>query len=230
MEFAAEAIIRTQSGKGAAREIRRSGQIPAVLYGQGTSHLIQLDPKAIQHILAAQAGSTGLISLSIQGGEQAQRRTAVIQDVQRDPLEGSILHVDLLEVSMDKPVRVKVPVHITGGVPIGVKRDKGVLQQPMRELHIECLPSGIPDQIDVDVSALGINQGIHIRDLHAGEGIKILDDPDAMIVNVAVPISEEKLSAMLTSEGAAAAATPETERAADASAAPTPAKPSDPPK
>lgn len=228
MEFVAEATIRTQSGKGAARQIRRSGQIPAVLYGQGTSQLIQLDPKAIQNILVAQAGSTGLISLTIDGDEQAQQRTAVIQDVQRDPLEGSILHVDLLEVSMDKPVRVKVPVHITGGVPIGVKRDKGVVNQPMREVHIECLPNLIPDQIDVDASALEINQGIHIRDLQVGEGIKILDDPDGMVVNVTVPISEEKLSAMLTSEAAPAAEAPEPERVAEAPA--PPANPSDPPK
>ena len=230
MEFAAEARIRTQSGKGAAREIRRRGQIPAVLYGQGTAHLIQLDPKAIQNILVAQAGSTGLISLSIQGDEQARQRTAVIQDVQRDPLEGSILHVDLLEVSMDKPVRVKVPVSITGGVPIGVKRDKGVMNQPMRELHVECLPSVIPDQIDVDASALEINQGIHVRDLQVVEGIKVLDDPDGMVVNVTVPISEEKLSAMLTSEAAPAAVAPEPERAAEEPAAPTPSTPSEPPK
>ncbi len=228
MEFVAEATIRTQSGKGAAREIRRRGRIPAVLYGQGTSRLIQLDPKAIQNILVAQAGSTGLISLTIDGDEQARQRTAVIQDVQRDPLEGSILHVDLLEVSMDKPVRVKVPVHITGGAPIGVKRDKGVVNQPMRELHIECLPNVIPDQIDVDASALEINQGIHVRDLQVDEGIKILDDPDGMVVNVTVPISEEKLSAMLTSEATPALEAPEPERAAEAPAAP--ANPSDPPK
>ncbi len=227
MEFVAEATIRTQSGKGAARQIRRNGQIPAVLYGQGTSRLIQLDPKSIQHILVTQAGSTGLISLTIQGDEQAPQRTAVIQDVQQDPLDGSLLHVDLLEVSMDKPVRVTVPVHITGAVPIGVKRDKGVMHQSMRELHIECLPNVIPDQIDVDASALGINQGIHVRDLPAGEGIKILDDPEGMVVNVTVPISEEKLSAMLTSEAAPAAEASGTERAAEAPAAPaTPSEPS----
>lgn len=220
MEFVAEATIRTQSGKGAARQIRRNGQIPAVLYGQGTSRLIQLDPKSIQHILVTQAGSTGLISLTIQGDEQAQQRTAVIQDVQKDPLDGSLLHVDLLEVSMDKPVRVKVPVHITGAVPIGVKRDKGVVNQPMRELHIECLPNIIPDQFDVDASALGINQGIHVRDLQAGEGIKILDDPEGMVVNVTVPISEEKLSAMLTSEAVPAAEVLGPERTAEAPAAP----------
>ena len=228
MEFVAEATIRTQSGKGAAREIRRRGQIPAVLYGQGSSHLIQLDPKAIQHILVAQAGSTGLISLSIQGDEHVQQRTAVIQDVQCDPLEGSILHVDLLEVSMDKPVRVKVPVSITGSLPIGVKRDKGVMNQPMREVHVECLPRAIPDQIDVDASALEINQGLHVRDLQVAEGIKVLDDPEGMVVNVTAPISEEKLSAMLTSEAAPAAEAPVPERAAEEPAAP--ANPSEPPK
>ena len=231
MQFVAEAKVRTQSGKGAAREIRRRGQIPAVLlYGQGNALSIQLDPKAIQTILVAQAGSTGLISLTIEGDEQAQQRTAVIQDVQQDPIEGSILHVDLLEVSMDKLVRVKVPVHITGAVPIGVKRDEGVVHQPMRELHVECLPNVIPDQIDVDASALAINQGIHVKDLQVGEGIKVLDDPDGMVVNVAVPISDEKLSAMLTSEAAQVAASPEVARAAEEPAAPTPANPSEPKK
>ena len=230
MEFVAEATIRTQSGKGTAREIRRKGRIPAVLYGQGNSRLIQLDPKAIQNILTAQAGSTGLISLTIEGDEPAQQRTAVIQDVQRDPIEGSLLHVDLLEVSMDKPVRVKVPVHITGAVPIGVKRDKGVVNQPMRELHIECLPNVIPDQLDVDASALEINQGIHVRDLQVVEGIKILDDPGGMVVNVTAPISEEKLSAMLTSEAAPAAEAPEATRAAEEPAVSTPATPGETPK
>ncbi len=227
MQFVAEAKIRMKSGKGAARQIRRMGQVPAVLYGQGNVRLIQLDPKVIRTILVAQAGSTGLVSLTIDGDEHAQQCTAVIQDVQQDPVEGSILHVDLLEVSMDKLVRVKVPVHLTGAVPIGVKRDKGVVHQSMRELHIECLPNVIPDQIDVDVSALEINQGIHVRDLQAGEGIKVLDDPDGMVVNVAVPISDEKLSAMLTSEAAPAATDPEAARAAEESSASTPVNPSE---
>jgi len=230
MQFVAEAKIRTKSGKGAARQIRRTGQVPAVLYGQGNVRLIQLDPKVIRTILVAQAGSTGLVSLTIDGDEHAQQCTAVIQDVQQDPVAGSILHVDLLEVSMDKLVRVKVPVHLTGAVPIGVKRDKGVVHQSMRELHIECLPNVIPDQIDVDASALEINQGIHVRDLQVGEGIKILDAPDGMVVNVAVPISDEKLSAMLTSEAMPVAASPEAARAAEEPSTSTPVNPSEPRK
>jgi len=206
MQFVAEATVRTKSGKGAGRQIRRAGQVPAVMYGQGQSHLIQLDPRAIQKILVTQAGGTGLIALSIDDGGQVQQRTVVIQDVQRDPVSGLMMHVDLLEVAMDKPVRVKVPVHVTGGVPLGVKRDKGVLHQPTRELHIECLPRAIPEHIEVDASALEVNQGIHVRDLNVDAGIKVLDDLDGMVVNVTMPISEAKLSAMLTSEGTPAAA------------------------
>lgn len=232
MQFVAEAEVRTQSGKGAARQIRRMGQIPGVVYGQGRSSMIQLDPKVIQKILIAQAGSTGLISLNVQGAGEAQRCNAVIQDVQRDPVEGGLLHVDLLEVSMDKPVRVKVPVHVAGSVPIGVKRDQGVLNQPMRELHVECLPNAIPDEIKVDASELEMNQGIHVRDIQAGEGLKILDDPDGMVVNVTAPISEAKLSAMLTTDAAAPSAeTSEAAPAAEKSETPTAAaKPSEPKK
>jgi len=206
MQFVAEATIRTKSGKGAGRQIRRAGQVPAVMYGQGQSHLIQLDPKAIQKILVTQAGGTRLIALSIDDGGQVQQRTVVIQDVQRDPVSGLMMHVDLMAVAMYKPVSVKVPVHVTGGVPLGVKRDKGVLHQPTRELHIECLPRAIPEHIEVDASALEVNQGIHVRDLNVDEGIRVLDDLDGMVVNVTMPISEAKLSAMLTSEGTPAAA------------------------
>ena len=133
---------------------------------------------------------------------------------------------------MDKPVRVKVPVHVAGSVPIGVKRDHGVLNQPTRELHVECLPHAIPDEIKVDASELAMNQGIHVRDIQAGEGLKILDDPDGMVVNVAAPISEAKLSAMLTTDAAAPSAeTSDAAPAAEKSDAPTAAaKPSEPKK
>lgn len=210
MKFVAEATARKETGKGVARQIRRAGRIPAVMYGQGESHLLELDPAAVRKILITQAGSTGLISLRIMGGSEEIQRTAVIHDYQVDPITSSLLHVDFLEVAMDKVVRVQVQVHVTGSVPVGVKIDKGVLHQSIRELHIECLPNAIPDQIDVDASDLGLGQGIHVREVHAGEGIKILDDPNGMVVNVAAPISEAKLAAMLTGEaGEAVVAQPE---------------------
>ena len=205
MKFVAEAQVRTEFGKGPARQIRRRGMIPAVLYGQGESHSLIMEPKAVQKILVAQGGSTGLISLQVMDGEEQLQRTAVIQDYQVDPLTEGVLHVDLFEVAMDKAVRAKVQVHLVGQAPIGVRRDKGVLHHGLRELHIECLPGDIPDQIDIDASALLINQGLFVRDIQVGGGIKIHDDHNAMVVNVSAPMSEAKLAAMLTTESGEAA-------------------------
>jgi large subunit ribosomal protein L25 len=165
-------------------------------------------------------------------GKEKTETVAVIQDYQVDPIGGSLLHVDLFEVNMSKPVRVKVHVHITGSTPMGVKVDKGVLHQPMRELHIECLPDAIPDQIEVDASELSLGQGIHVREVMAGEGIKILDDSNAMVVNVAAQISEAKLAAMLTgagetSEPAVVVAEPEEASAEEAKPEAAPAKESE---
>jgi len=224
MKFDAEAVARKETGKGVARQIRRTGKIPAVIYGQGKSQMLEVDPMAIRKILIAQAGSTGLISLRIMDGTEEVKNTAVIQDYQLDPITGFLLHVDLLEVDMNKPVRVQVQVNIIGGVPVGVKVDKGVLHQPMRELHIECLPNAMPEQIEVDASELGIGEGIHVREVKAGEGIKILDDPNEMVVNVSAPISEAKLAAILTTEAGEAAAQPEASEKPKAEATPAAAK------
>jgi large subunit ribosomal protein L25 len=197
MKFEMAAEVRERSGKGVARQLRRNGKIPGVLYGQAECLLLTLDPASITGILRAHAASTALISLKIAGGSQALR-TALLRDFQVDPVTGEVLHADLFEVSMDKAIRVKVPVTVVGGVPAGVK-EGGVLQHNLRELHIECLPSAIPDQIEVDASQLAIGQGIHIRDLSRREGVRILDDVDQMVVSVAAPMSEAKLEALLTS-------------------------------
>jgi large subunit ribosomal protein L25 len=102
---------------------------------------------------------------------------------------------------MDKPIRVKVPVSVTGGVPQGVK-EGGVLHHNLRQLNIECLPGALPDHIEVDASQLGIAQGIHVRELPQREGCRFLDDGDQMVVSVAAPMSEAKLEALLTGGGA----------------------------
>lgn len=207
MKFDLAVTVREQAGKGIARQLRRSGKIPAVLYGQGECVLLTVNPDELVKILKAQAGSTVLISLTVDGAKTKATRTALLRDYQVDPITGAVLHADLFEVSMDKPIRVKVPVHIVGGIPIGVK-EGGVLHNNTRELHIECLPAAMPDQIDVDASSLGISQGIHLKDVARREGIRFLDDEDLMIVSVAAPISDAKLEALLTG-GAGAAAEPE---------------------
>ncbi len=200
MKFELNVERRANAGKGPARELRRNGRIPAVLYGSGNSLLLSMDPKEARHIILSQAGHTGLLTARISGGDESpEDRVAVLQDYQIDPIAGTILHVDLFEVSMDKPLRVKIPVTTIGETPVGVK-EGGVLQTVLRELHIECLPAQIPDHIEVDASALQVGQGIHVKDVIVSEGIKILDDADLMVTHVVTKISEAKLEALLARE------------------------------
>ena len=197
MKFELAVTVREKTGKGAARQLRREGKIPGVLYGQGECLLLTIEPDSLVKILKAQSGGTALVSLTLSGAKSKPNRTALLRDFQVDPVEGNVLHADLFEISMSKPIRVKVPLHLTGSVPAGVK-EGGVLHHNMRELHIECLPSVLPDFIEVDASGLGIAQGLHLKDVAAREGIRYLDDPEQMVVSVAAPITEAKLESLLT--------------------------------
>lgn len=207
MQFDMKAVSRNKVGKGAARSLRREGKIPGILYGQNECVPLTLEPTEIQKILHSESGSNALLNLNILGGNGEMKRTAMLRDYQRDPVTGAILHADLFEVAMDKPVRVRVPVAVTEGTPVGVA-EGGVLQHNLRELHIECLPSLIPTALVVDPTALRINQGIHVKEVPIPSGIRMLDDPEMMVISVIAPISEAKLEALL-------AATPAGEGAAE---------------
>ena len=207
MKFDLTVAVREQVGKGVARSMRRAGKIPAVLYGQGECLLLTVNPEELVKILKSHAGSTALISLTVNGAQSKQNRTALLRDYQIDPVTGAVLHADLFEISMSKPIRVKVPIKVTGGIPAGVK-EGGVLHHNMRDVHVECLPAALPDHIEVDASALTIGSGIHVKEIGAREGVRFLDDPDQMVVSVAAPMSDAKLEALLTS-GAGAAGEPE---------------------
>ncbi|UVT15293.1 MAG: 50S ribosomal protein L25 [Nitrospira sp.] len=198
MKFDLTVAVREQAGKGAARSMRRSGKIPAVLYGQGECLLLTVNPDELIKILKSHAGSTALISLTVNGAKSKPNRTALLRDFQVDPVSGAVLHADLFEISMSKPIRVKVPIKVIGGVPAGVK-EGGVLHHNMREVHVECLPAALPDHVEIDASSLTIGSGIHLKDLGAREGVRFLDDPDQMVVSVAAPMSDAKLEALLTS-------------------------------
>jgi large subunit ribosomal protein L25 len=223
MKYELEVEKRERAGKGVARQLRRQGKIPGVLYGEGKSEFVAMDHKVARNLVISQVGHTGLLSVRISG---AQERVAVLQDHQIDPITGAILHVDLFEVSMKKPIRVKVPVTVIGESPVGVK-EGGTLHQPMRELHIECLPDQIPDHIEINASEFIIGQGVHVKDVEAPTGVKILDDEDLMVVHIAAKMSEAKLESLLAreaGEGVAPVATVEKAKvegaAAPATAAP----------
>ena len=207
MKFDLTVAVREQAGKGAARSMRRAGKIPAVLYGQGECLSLIANPDDLVKILKSHAGSTALISLTVNGAKSKPSRTALLRDYQVDPITGAVLHADLFEISMSKPIRVKVPVKVIGSIPAGVK-EGGVLHHNMRDIHVECLPAALPDHIEVDASALTIGSGIHVKEIGAREGIRFLDEPEQMVVSVAAPMSDAKLEALLTA-GAGQAGEPE---------------------
>jgi large subunit ribosomal protein L25 len=178
---------REEVGKGAARSLRRNNMIPAVLYRAGDSLPIKFSKKDISKFINSTAGEQVMVNLQFGDGSN---RLALIKEYQLDPAKGDLLHADFFEVSLTE--EVKVTVHVTVvGESIGVRRDGGILQYLLREIEVECLPDKIPGHIEVDISNLEIGQSIRVGDLKLEESIKVLTDPDGVIVNVVAPVVEE---------------------------------------
>lgn len=201
------AEFREKSGKGVARGLRRNEKVPAVLYSHGSSLPISMGLKDLKKVLNAEGGEHALINLTLTGAKGAKERMALIKDYQLDPRSGGLIHVDLQEVAMNEKVKIQVTVHLTGSA-IGVK-EGGIMQLALRELEVECLPAQIPDHLVLDVSALNVNESLHVRDIKAPEGVRILADLEATVVTIQPPISVEKLEAMLTAAPTAETGEPE---------------------
>jgi large subunit ribosomal protein L25 len=221
-----EAVVATprtgKFNKNHARRVRVEGEIPAVVYGAGMDAVaVTVDPRVVTKILHSEAGHNTIFDLNVEGADLVK---AMIVDWQHEPIKGKLLHIDFKRIAMDKAMRVSVPVQLTG-VPAGVKNSGGILDQVLREVEIECLPSDIPDHIDVDVSNLELYGAIHISDLPHSGSVKFLGEETALVAHVTI-IKEEvaaEVAAVAEPEvakkgkgDAAAAAAP----AADAKAAP----------
>ncbi len=178
---------REEKGKGAARSLRRAMMIPAILYRGGGSLPIKIPKKEISQFINSTAGEQVMVNLQFAEGEN---KLALLKDYQVDPTRREMLHVDFFEVSLTEKVRVGVHVS-TVGEPVGVKRDKGILQHLLREIEVECLPDKIPGHIKIDISGLEIGQSLHVGDLSLGEDVKILTDPAEVIANIIAPAVEE---------------------------------------
>ncbi len=197
------AQVREKAGKGIARGLRRENLVPAVLYSHGRSLPISMVNKDIRKVLNTEGGEHALINLTVEGGKDAGVKMALIKDYQVDPITGGLLHLDLMEVEMHEKVRVTVAIHLTGS-SVGVK-EGGILQSALRQVEVECLPTQIPDFLEADIAGLRVNESIHVRELSAPEGVRILTDEDATVVTIQPPISAEKLESMLAAAPAAAA-------------------------
>lgn len=176
MEFQLTASLRGETGKGAAHRLRRSGQIPAVLCRPGQDSIpLSLEARALGHA-ATRGALTRLITLTADKGKYA----VLVKEIQYDPVKGQPIHVDFVEVALNDPVEVKVPVSLLGDSRKTV--DGGVIGQLLYELSVSCLPKAIPDRFEVSTENLAVGNPIYVKDLTVPAGIKVLTDPDEIVV------------------------------------------------
>ncbi len=198
-ELSLEVTRRENTGKGVARRLRADGKVPAVVYGGHREAVpIVVDRKTVSELIQkSQHGIRSIFLLKMTGTDQS--RHAMIKDVQIDPISRKMTHIDFVRVSMDEKIKVMVPVH-TVGAAIGVK-EGGLMDFQVRDLHVECLPNAIPDSIDVDITNLKVHDYLRIADLKLPEGVKVLDDPERVVVGVthvraeAEPVAAEAAAA-----------------------------------
>ena len=189
-QIALKANLREDKGRQRVRKIRKTGLVPGIVYHRGeTSVPVSFVEKDLLKILRSAGGENVLISLSIEGSKK-KSRAVLIKEIQHHPVKRHILHVDFNEVSMTEKITVDVEV-LAQGEPVGVKQDGGILEHVLREIKVQCLPADIPKHIDVDVSALKLNDSIHVRDLVVSDKIKVLTDPEALLCQVKLPVEEK---------------------------------------
>ena len=181
-ELTLEVTRREDGGKNVARRYRASGKVPAVVYGGHRDPVaITVDRKTVSELIQkSEHGVRSIFLLKMSGTDQ--QRHAMIKDIQIDPISRKMTHIDFVRVTMDEKVRVTVPVHLNG-TALGVK-EGGILDFQVRELHIECLPGAIPDAIEVDVAPLGGHEYLRVSELQLPNGVRVLDDPERVVVGV----------------------------------------------
>jgi large subunit ribosomal protein L25 len=183
---------RKRIGKSGAREVRKEGNIPAILYGQGEDSVpLVVQPDELKQALSNNAGMNTVLELEIDGFEPPAKKFSMLREVQKDPLKNRVLHIDFLAIDMEKNVKVKVPVN-TQGRSEG-ERKGGKLEKLMRTIDLECLPGNIPDSIEIDVSSLNMGDFVDIAGLTFGEGVKPLRDGSEKVVHVIVERSTEEV-------------------------------------
>lgn len=180
---------RTTMGNGPARALRREGQIPAILYGPQTeATMLAVDGHEMELALKKSQGSQLFLELTIDGDTSASH-PAMVKELQTHPVSRALLHVDFYKISMDRKIRVNVPV-VTVGKSAGVELG-GILQLVRRELEIMCLPGQIPDAIEIDITDLEIGGSIHINDIKLSDDIEFMEEGNYTVVTVLSPTIEE---------------------------------------
>ena len=212
MDATLEAVKRDGRGKNEANRLRAAGRMPAVVYGslKGATARdavpVAVDPKAVLKILHSDSGANTLINLKVDGSEAR----VMVKEYQLDPVTHQLLHADFYQLALDKAIVVTIPVALKGE-PRGVKVQGGLLDFVTREIQVQCLPTEIPEHIDIDVTELLLNQSIRVRDLPQSPKWKAVTDAETMIAHVVMPKAEESAQAAAEAAPAAAPAAAEPE-------------------
>lgn len=198
-------VVKTEKRQGlgtnASRRLRAQGFVPAVLYGESMeSTPLVLNKKDIVQIMRLETGENTIFKVAV----DADAYDAMIKDLQVDPATDELLHVDLIRISMDKPIRVAVPV-VHRGEPVGVKTEGGFVDFVTREIEIECLPRDIPESLEIDISELHINQTFKVQGMAIPAGVKVFTDPNTVLVLISMPHKEEEVFPGEKPEGEVAA-------------------------
>ena len=216
MEFTPlNVTTRKNTGKGAARRMRRTGNVPAVVYGQGVEALpVSVEPRAVQLALAGPMRLNTVLALKIggEGGQGEKEIHAVVRDHQYHPVRRTLQHVDFLAIDVTKPLRVSVPLIRVGRSP--GEQAGGVLTQVFRDLPVECLPDRIPAQIEVDVQALELGGHVTVGELKLPDGVKVALAVQQSVFTVTMPKAEKVTTAAEGGAEGEAAATAEGDAAA----------------
>lgn len=182
-----QAQIRDTAGKGPAGRVRREGLVPAVVYGLGENTVsVTVSSRDLSHILSGASGANTLITLQVDGRDQL----ALARQIQRHPIKGTLLHVDFVRVRADQTIQADVPVRLVGSAE-GVQRG-GVLEQLVHALTVEALPTNVPVEFEIDISALEIGGSVRVSDISVPAGVALRNEPEDLIAQIAAPrVAEE---------------------------------------
>ena len=216
-DYQINAEPREASGKSASRRYRREGKIPAVVYGAGKENIsLLLEHHEIFHNLETEGFHSAIIKININGNVEQ----AILRDVQMDPVKPNVVHVDFQRVSATEKLHIAVPIHFIGEEDApGVKTEHGIMSHNINEVDVSCLPGDLPEFLEIDVSALNINDAVHLSDIKVPEGVEITalmhDGEDQIVASVYAPQleveEEEDLEAAEEGEEAAEGAEAEEE-------------------
>jgi len=186
-----EVSTRELLGSRESRRLRNQGLIPGILYGTGVEpHAIAVPERDLRKALTGSSGMHTILDVVVAGTDSTH--PSILKDYQQDPLRGKLVHIDLQEVRLDRPITATVTVVLNGAEDSPGVREGGALSQVAREVNVEALPMEVPEHVELDVSGMAMGDSLRLSDLPPWEGVTFLDDPETVLATVTVPMREEE--------------------------------------